>query len=106
MEYLLAGVLVVDELTVARELSRDRARGVRIVTLDGDVINPSGAMTGGHNDASRSGGFVGRKMELDRETLRMLAPFAQVDALLTLEVLDGDGDFAAFQERMRACRNV
>ncbi len=64
MEHLLAGTLVVNDLTLARELSGREARGMRIVTLEGDVINPSGAMTGGHGRQRRAG-LVQRKAELD-----------------------------------------
>ncbi|MCD7895407.1 MAG: chromosome segregation protein SMC [Planctomycetaceae bacterium] len=64
MEYLLAGTLVVDSLDLARELSAREARGIRIVTLEGDVVNPSGAMTGGHGRQRRAG-LVQRKAELD-----------------------------------------
>lgn len=65
-EYLLAGILVVDTLDTARRLSAEEARGVRIVTLEGDVIHPSGAMTGGHG--KRRGGLVTRKAEIDAIT--------------------------------------
>ena len=64
MEHLLAGILIVDTLSLARELAGREARGVKIVTLEGDVINPSGAMTGGHGKQRRSG-LVQRKAELD-----------------------------------------
>ncbi len=64
MEYLLAGILVVEDLGLARELAGREARGVKIVTLEGDVVSPSGAMTGGHGKQRRAG-LVQRKAELD-----------------------------------------
>ena len=64
MEYLLNGVLIAENLSVARDLSRSRARGVRIVTLSGEVINPHGAMTGGDGKQKR-GGLIARKAEKD-----------------------------------------
>ncbi|MCC8189312.1 MAG: chromosome segregation protein SMC [Planctomycetes bacterium] len=64
MEYLLAGILVVDNLGLARELAGREARGVKIVTLEGDIVSPSGAMTGGHGRQRRAG-LVQRKAELD-----------------------------------------
>ncbi|MDR1613026.1 MAG: chromosome segregation protein SMC [Planctomycetota bacterium] len=64
MEHLLAGVLVVESLDLARRLSGGEARGVRIVTREGDVINPSGSMAGGHGRQQRAG-LVRRKAELD-----------------------------------------
>lgn len=67
MEYLLCGVLVVDNLTVARELAAGEARGVRLVTLEGEVINPHGAMTGGKGNDNRAG-MITRKAEKDALT--------------------------------------
>ncbi len=67
MEYLLAGILVVDNLDLARDLAGREARGVKIVTLEGDVVSPSGAMTGGHGKQVRAG-LVQRKAELDALT--------------------------------------
>jgi chromosome segregation protein len=64
MEHLLAGILVVDNLDLARRLAGGEARGVKIVTLEGDVVNPSGSMTGGHGRQQRAG-LVQRKAELD-----------------------------------------
>ena len=64
MEYLLNGVLIAENLHFARELSRGKARGVRIVTLAGEVINPHGAMTGGDGKQKR-GGLIARKAEKD-----------------------------------------
>ena len=64
MEYLLAGILIVENLGLARELAGREARGVKIVTLEGDVVSPSGAMTGGHGQQRRAG-LVQRKAELD-----------------------------------------
>lgn len=67
MEHLLAGVLVVDSLDLARDLAGREARGVKIVTVEGDVVSPSGAMTGGHGK-QRPAGLVQRKAELDALT--------------------------------------
>ncbi len=64
MEYLLNGVLIAENLDYARELSRGSARGVRIVTLEGEVISPHGAMTGGDGKQKR-GGLIARKAEKD-----------------------------------------
>ncbi|MBP5232313.1 MAG: chromosome segregation protein SMC, partial [Planctomycetes bacterium] len=70
VEYLLNGVLVVDNLDVARELSGGAARGVRIVTLDGEDISPHGAMTGGQGNQQR-GGIIARKAEKDALTTQI-----------------------------------
>ena len=47
MEYLLGRIVIADTLENAVKLSKAYPSGVRFVTLDGDDINPSGAITGG-----------------------------------------------------------
>lgn len=47
MEYLLGRVVVVDKLENAVKLSKNRGSGLRFVTLEGEVINSGGAITGG-----------------------------------------------------------
>lgn len=64
VEYLLNGVLIVEDLNIARELAGGVAKGVRIVTLDGEVISPHGAMSGGLGNQQR-GGIIARKAEKD-----------------------------------------
>ncbi|TVR41618.1 MAG: chromosome segregation protein SMC [Planctomycetota bacterium] len=64
-EYLLGGILVVDSLDHAIALRRDGARSL-LVTLDGEVINPGGAMTGGRSQGQEAGGLVSRKNEINR----------------------------------------
>ncbi|TVR15184.1 MAG: chromosome segregation protein SMC [Planctomycetota bacterium] len=64
-EYLLGGIIVVDSLDNAIALRRDGARSL-LVTLDGEVINPGGAMTGGRSQGQEAGGLVSRKNEISR----------------------------------------
>lgn len=47
IEHLLGKVIVADTIKNAVELARNSAHNIKIVTLDGDVINPGGSMTGG-----------------------------------------------------------
>lgn len=62
-EYLLNGILIIENLDRALQL-RDEGANFRMVTLDGDVINPAGAMTGG-KDNSQKAGLITRKSEMD-----------------------------------------
>ena len=48
---LLGGTVIVDNLETAIGLAKDNAFSFKIVTLDGDVINPQGSMTGGSKKA-------------------------------------------------------
>lgn len=47
VDQLLASTVVVDNLDHATEIARAGQHQVRVVTLDGQLINASGAMTGG-----------------------------------------------------------
>ncbi|MGN0712047.1 MAG: chromosome segregation protein SMC [Anaerovoracaceae bacterium] len=47
MEYLLGRVIIVDNLQNAVKMSKMVSGGLRFVTLDGEVINSGGAITGG-----------------------------------------------------------
>ena len=62
MEYLLGQVVIVDDLDNAVEISR-KARGMRVVTLDGEIINSSGAMTGGKYK-NKTANILDRKAEI------------------------------------------
>ena len=47
IRYLLGNTLVCDNIESATQIARRYPRSFKIVTLDGDVINTSGSMTGG-----------------------------------------------------------
>ncbi|MBN7771923.1 chromosome segregation protein SMC [Clostridium aminobutyricum] len=47
MEYLLGRVIIVDTLSNAVKLSKQVSGGLRFVTMEGEVINSGGAITGG-----------------------------------------------------------
>ena len=63
VEYLLGGVLVAKNLEAALRQARSNRGGWRIVTLDGEMIAPGGAISGGYQSEERSG-FLQRKREL------------------------------------------
>ncbi|MBF0198125.1 MAG: AAA family ATPase, partial [Planctomycetes bacterium] len=59
--HLLNGTLVVDTMDHALAISKDHK--VRIVTLEGDLISPEGAMSGGGK--SKDSGIISRKVEIE-----------------------------------------
>ncbi len=63
VEYLLGNVLVAETLESAVELIRSTRSGWKIVTLDGEMISPGGAMSGGYHSRERTG-ILSRKREL------------------------------------------
>ena len=62
---LLGRVVVVETLETARRLHRRLHGSFQIVTLDGEVLRSSGALTGGRRGQSR-GGLLARRRELRR----------------------------------------
>ena len=66
---LLGRVAVMENLDAAIAAARKYGHRFRIVTLDGQVMNPGGSMTGG--SASRSAGILSRANELERLRLQM-----------------------------------
>ncbi|GMW00762.1 MAG: chromosome partition protein Smc [Candidatus Hydrogenedentota bacterium] len=61
--YLLHGTLVVETLDDAIRITRNHRRHPRLVTLDGEVVSPSGAVTGGRMK-HESRGLLGRTAEI------------------------------------------
>ncbi|MDO4552178.1 MAG: chromosome segregation protein SMC [Bacillota bacterium] len=65
MEYLLGRVVVVDHIDHAVALSKKNPGGLRFVTLEGELINAGGAITGGAAK-NRATGLLERKAESQR----------------------------------------
>ncbi|MBM7578467.1 chromosome segregation protein SMC [Jeotgalibacillus terrae] len=65
IENLLGHVLIVKTLKGANELAKVLQYRYRLVTLDGDVVNPGGSMSGG-SQAKKTSSIFSRKNELDQ----------------------------------------
>ena len=73
-DYLLGRVVIVRDLDTAVRLSKSIGQGVRFVTLEGEVINANGAITGGKYK-SKTANILSRKNEiisLDSEMRRLV----------------------------------
>ncbi len=66
-KHLLGGTVIVDNLDNAVELARVTSYSVKIVTLDGDIINPQGSITGGSKKEVTST-LIGREREIKELT--------------------------------------
>ncbi|MCH5153771.1 MAG: chromosome segregation protein SMC [Clostridiales bacterium] len=71
---LLGGTVIVDNMDTAVSLARDSKYGFRIVTLDGDIVTPQGAITGGSKKTDTSNVFAHertlKEIVTDTETLK------------------------------------
>ena len=62
MEYVFGGAIVCDSSSVAKAIAFDKNVGTKTVTLDGDVYDPSGTLTGG--SSSQIGTLLMKLQEL------------------------------------------
>ena len=62
---LLGRTVIVQDMETAIRVAKDNRYSFRIITLEGDVINPSGAITGG-SVAKKTVNILGRKSEIEK----------------------------------------
>ena len=62
-KYLLGRILVVDNIENALVIARKYKYSLRIVTLEGEQLNPGGSMTGGA--FKNSSNLLGRRREIE-----------------------------------------
>lgn len=77
---LLGRVIVADTIDNAIVFARRLKYSVRIVTLDGDIINPGGAFTGGSVN-SKSGRILSRKREIEELEAELTRLKESLDAM-------------------------
>ncbi len=65
LEHLLGNVLIATDMEKAVAAARNSGFKVRVVTLDGDVVNTGGAMSGGSSSPKESG-LIRREGEIKR----------------------------------------
>lgn len=78
-EFLLGRTLVVDNIDHAAEIAKKYRQSIRIVTLEGELINPGGSMTGGA--FKNTSNLLSRRREIEEfeKTVRQLK--AEMDKL-------------------------
>ena len=62
-EYLLGRCVVVDNIDNALKINRKHSYSLKIVTLEGELLNPGGSMTGGA--FKNNSNLLGRRREID-----------------------------------------
>jgi len=74
VEYVLGSTIVVDDIDVARKVLNNYDERFRIATLEGDLIEPSGAIMGGYYEKTR-------KFDLERLKTERQALVDEIEAL-------------------------
>ena len=111
VSYVFSDTLLVNDMKVAREVMG----GVRIVTLDGDLIDPSNAMTGGNLPkremgkdleglTSKLSSLKGRRVEIRNELASLeneLRNLAEKINKAHLEVGKSEGEFTQIVSRKK-----
>ncbi|NJP39958.1 chromosome segregation protein SMC [Oscillospiraceae bacterium HV4-5-C5C] len=63
VQNLLGRIIIVDTLPHAIDIARALGHSLRLVTLEGDVMNPGGSMTGGYH-RGKSSGLLSRSRDI------------------------------------------
>ena len=98
---LLGRTVVVEDMDCGIAIARKYSNRFRIVTLDGQVLNRGGSMTGG--SVSRSAGILSRANELKELTARREALTEELDAALR-EADEAKRDLNAAQYELDVAR--
>jgi len=83
VENLVGNVVIAKDLEAAGQMARAAAHRFRVVTLDGDVINPGGSMTGGAMSRKNSSSVLKQKGAITKQQ-ELMAKLGE--SLLDLEV--------------------
>ena len=76
VKYLLGAVIVAEDIDYATAIAKNQGYRVKVVTLDGQVVNPGGSLTGG--SVGKNSGLLSRSndikaIEADIEKLKLKA---------------------------------
>ncbi len=91
VDYLLGRILVVDGIDNAVAIARKYRHSLRIVTLEGELLNPGGSISGGAYKNSSS--LLSRKREMDELDTVCTGALSRIDHIQKeLVLLEGDRD--------------
>jgi chromosome segregation protein len=106
-DYLLGGVIIAGDLDSAVVMSKKNREGYRYVTLQGEIVTPAGALTGGaykNKSASlleRRGGIT----ELEQSIARLIADAEHRETLLEEQTLKSQNCIVALQQADKDSRD-
>lgn len=70
IEYLLGRTIIVENIDIGLKIAKQQGFSVKIVTLEGELLNPGGSMTGGSTN-KRDSSFLGRSNSIATITLQV-----------------------------------
>ena len=98
MQNLLGNVIIVKDLDSANKISRVVNNKYKIVTLDGDVVSPGGAITGGSLKLKSS--IITSKYELE-ETIKSIKKAEQDLSIIEDSININDEDYAKLDKERK-----
>lgn len=104
MANLMGNILVVDNLTNGRKLASSIQYKHRIVSLEGDIINAGGSMTGGANKR-QSNGLLSRKADIEGLTAEIAITQAKQEKLES-QLNQSDKDLENAQAQLAALKSA
>lgn len=105
VHHLLGRIVIAADLDAAAELAKRSGYRWRIVTLDGQVVNAGGSMTGGH--MAKTSGILGRRGEIEAlrgesgELERQAQGVAAEEQALDAELTALEKELLALEEQAR-----
>jgi chromosome segregation protein len=109
IEYLLGRTWLVENLAVAVEKGKDTNFRWRLVTLDGETVNPGGSMTGG-SIKTHSNSILSRKRNIEdltkkvKEVETVLAQGQKKEAELEVAVKEAHHEWEEVKEKIQGLR--
>ncbi|MDN5312502.1 chromosome segregation protein SMC [Biomaibacter acetigenes] len=101
--HLLGRVIVVDKMDNAIAIARRCRFSLKIVTLDGELFNPGGSITGGSQ--KKSSLILSRKREL-QEFEEKIARSEKDLAIIRQECTRIEGDYQEYLKMVDSCKNA
>ena len=105
VDYLLCRVVIADNMDNAVVMSKAINGGFRIVTLDGEVLNAFGAITGG-KFANKTANLLDRKKEIQTLTETISGYSSKTDELTALRESEKEKETALKEQRDELRRKV
>ncbi len=99
VDHLLSRFIIVETLEDAIRLSKKCESGARLVSLEGEVVLPAGAITGGQG-RQKSSGLLARKRELDEIEAKISAIESEIETSGAL-ILGARGEIAARENDLK-----
>jgi len=105
VELALNRTVVVEDLNTARRMV-DRGGGATLVTLDGEIVRPSGSVTGGSDKGQRDGGLLTRARQLRElpDQIKAAATAASEAEKAVERIRQAQGEARAALDALRAQR--